>query len=641
MRTRPANAGVDVGPASIDVIFEIDSFSSCAGAPTNIANETLTLRQDPGVNEFLMVDYGAQDTSGQQDDEPEDNAGLWAHTDILSDSSDEDDEAWTEDHPFTGKGWEGNYDSHCAAVDAGSGDATFDGSMTNIDVPFPSDPCVATDYNVKVDPTSFSSTGRSLDRGDMLPFDWTLGDGVSRADFLRRMTPAGSPDFGVAGYFADTADGSGFLPATTRDVIFAEGQSPLAKAINDFRCWSLGGDNNKCRNSSAPEGGWKDLACANDPDFGCRRVFLIVISDGEDTIGGESPVADIADMGNSLLATKVWALNLGPVRGCSASGVLHPLTQAGDGECVNVSNKADLLNTLQDILGQIRSETRAFASAAVPSVQAEVEQALYVSNFTPTPPSQNTSVDPPVADPRPGQDSVWDGHINAFLKPLPIDGITGRPDTSRLCSDLDPDVRAGCFLWDAGAQLLDQVGTAPNFLGVAPDLRRVFYPIEPSAAGTWTGQRRLFEATNDGTAANTRYDLWRGLRYAFKNDSTLPAGVDQTTQNAANAVIANTFEVNVHEFVDTVTDDPVRSTNVLGDIFHSNPLSSATRRVPSSSPPTSAVTAWPAAFPPTAAIAASSRSIATGARSSSWAPTTAWCTPSTPVCRASRPATIR
>jgi hypothetical protein len=572
VRTRPANAADEVGQDPIQVTFEIDRYDDCSGAATPIANETIALKLDPGVNEFLMVDYGAQDTSGQQDDEPEDNAGLWDHTDIVSNSSDEDDPAWTEAHPFTGKGWEGNYDSFCASVDTGSGNVTFDGFMTNDDVPNPPNPCTATDYNVKVDPTVFSSTGRSLDRGDMLPFDWTLADGVSRADFLRRLTPAASPDFGIAGYFNDVADGSGRLPALFRDVIFAEGQSPLAKAINDFRCWSLGGDENKCRNSSAPEGGWKDLACANDPDFGCRRVFLIVISDGEDTVGGESPVADVSDMGNSLLATKVWALNLGPVRGCTAAGVLHPLTQAGDGECVNVSNRTDLLNTLQDILGQIRSETRAFASAAVPSVQAEVEQALYVSNFTPTPPSQDTTVDPPVAAPRPGEDSVWDGHINAFLKPLPIDAVTGRPDTTRLCSALPPAQRAGCFLWDAGAELLTQVGTSPNFLGEAANLRRVFYSMEPTGNGTWTAGRRLFTATDNATAANTRYDLWRGLRFTFKNDTTAPAGVDTTTQDLANAVIDNTFEVNTHTFVDTVAGTPVTITNVLGDIFHSNPL---------------------------------------------------------------------
>ncbi len=398
---------------------------------------------------------------------------------------------------------------------------------------------------------------------------------MSRADFLRRMTPSASPDFGIARYFENTADASGRLPVQPifdNNVIFAEGQSPLAKAINDFRCWSLGGDTNKCRNSSAPEGGWKDLACANDPDFGCRRVFLIVISDGEDTIGGENPTADVSDMGNSLLATKVWALNLGPVRGCTSAGVLHPITQTGDGECVNVSSRTDLLNTLQDILGQIRSETRAFASAAVPSVQAEIDQALYVSNFTPTPPSQDTSVDPPVAAPRPGEDSVWDGHINAFLKPLPIDNVTGRPDTTRLCSALPADQQAGCFLWDAGAQLLTQVGTSPNFLGEAANLRRVFYSMEPSGAGTWAAERRLFEETDNGTAANIRYDLWRGLRFTFKNDTTAPAGVDTATQTLANEVIDNTFEVNVHTFVDTVTSDPVTITNVLGDIFHSNPL---------------------------------------------------------------------
>ena len=61
-------------------------------------------------------------------------------------------------------------------------------------------------YNAKVDPTAFSTLGRPLDRGDVLPFDWTLPEGQSREDLLRRLSPDASGDFRAASYLKDWVD---------------------------------------------------------------------------------------------------------------------------------------------------------------------------------------------------------------------------------------------------------------------------------------------------------------------------------------------------------------------------------------------------------------------------------------------------
>ena len=75
-----------------------------------------------------------------------------------------------------------------------------------------------------------------------------------------------------------------------RPPIVARGDTPLAKAINDVRCWYMGGkaDNQgKCGDSAYfSEDGWTTAACGNDPDYGCRRPFLVVISDGRGRLQG-------------------------------------------------------------------------------------------------------------------------------------------------------------------------------------------------------------------------------------------------------------------------------------------------------------------------------------------------------------------
>ena len=61
-----------------------------------------------GFNSTFMIDTGEKDPRNRTDDLPEDSAGLWAYADVLATTS------YGDAHPFTGRGWEGNYDSFCA-----------------------------------------------------------------------------------------------------------------------------------------------------------------------------------------------------------------------------------------------------------------------------------------------------------------------------------------------------------------------------------------------------------------------------------------------------------------------------------------------------------------------------------------------
>ena len=71
----------------------------------------------------------------------------------------------------------------------------------------------------------------------------------------------------------------------------------------------------------------------------------------------------------------------------------------------------------------------------MPSVQATADQSIYISTFTPL-----------------NGKPVWDGRLNAFLKPLPVDS-EGIPDLTLGCGD---GVEAGCHLWDAGTAILTE-----------------------------------------------------------------------------------------------------------------------------------------------------------------------------------------
>ena len=101
---------------------------------------------------------------------------------------------------------------------------------------------------------------------------------------------------------------------------------------------------------------------------------------------------------------KTWALNVGDPKGCQSGGGLHSIVQAGERRVHQRLLQGRPQGRARGLLGEIREQARSFATAAVPSVQATSDQAIYVSSFTPL-----------------NEKSVWDGHLNAFLKPLPVD----------------------------------------------------------------------------------------------------------------------------------------------------------------------------------------------------------------------------
>ena len=406
--------------------------------------------------------------------------------------------------------------------------------------------------------------GTSFHTGDVVPLDWKDD---RRDDIQRRLAPnlalnpAAAPDFRVAPYFADAPrNGEDFLRLESEAArpFLAFGSTPLGNSVRSFREWYAGCEQGSCPNRS----GWKDVAAAQDPDWACRRKFLLVITDGDDTCPG----ADACSGTAALFAQeniKTYVVAFG-VQNAPGNRLTCMAANGGSGEPIFPQNKDDLVQALTEIFGQIREEASAFASAAVPSVQAEVADRIYLSSFTPL----NLS-------------SVWQGRLDAYLKPLPLTP-DGRPDRDRACPGPgDPD-RSSCHLWDAGEMLLqqappvaavDQAVTNDNLdagvleLGLSEDERRVFYP-KAGFGGVTPRTLRLFAPPEGNPRTDPEWsDLWRGL--ALPQPTTDPEFANARRRTAG--IIGKTLARKTGT-IEPLSGPPIDIEYVLGDIFHSDPV---------------------------------------------------------------------
>jgi Tfp pilus tip-associated adhesin PilY1 len=515
-----------LGQNGMNVKFTLEEISSCTGpvvARTFTANFNFTLWTD-----FLMEDEDRGTATAPDDSSSEGAdsiAGFWNFKDIADVAN------CDSPHPFSGEGWEGNYDG---AVNG----APPAGVTISSQDPFCN--TGAASCNIKF-ATTFDPLGRPLDRGDVIPIDWRTENKDALLSRLAPNHPDGAPDFRIASYFKNQPDATtGVLPLIDRDQapVFASGPTRLSKMITDFRCYYLG-DKNKCKDA-AYDPGWEAIDLANDRDSGCRKPYLIILSDGADTCKGEDPCADTANFRNAGIRT--WAIAYGA--DCTKVGnPLKCMTQNTDGTLLCPQTAADLKTELLKILGEIKAQARAFASAAVPSVQAIVEDKIFLTNFTPF-----------------NATASWEGHVYAFKKPLPLKG-DGTPDTS-----------ATNFLWDSAQVMLNsQVNADP--LGSNADQRRVYYSQDNNRGmvfrdgGIVTSTRRLFDPTSSATPNAVRYDLWNAFNIGFTPGNT---SSEDTAQTTANQVIQTTLAVKTH--TETINGSTVNFRYLLGDIFHSNPL---------------------------------------------------------------------
>ncbi len=384
--------------------------------------------------------------------------------------------------------------------------------------------------------------------------------------------PASDPEaFGNATYLADQRNGSETylrVKNLTQKPLVPNGSTPLGAVLASFRNWYRGCNTTTSCNSST---GWDDFAAANDSSWGCRRKYVLILTDGDETCGGNpcayTDILDDTDGNGDGVSTFVVAFGVP-----TGTNTLNCMAaDGGTGQPILPQNKFELIADLEGLMNRIREEAAAFASAAVPQVQANATDKIFLSSFT------------PIRDA-----GFWAGRMDAYLKPLPIDPITKQPNRSILCS---ADIRAECYLWDAGdlqegwlsgggtyapQGLLLQapnpltVDTVPPWdatqlqLGTGANERRVVYSQfnEP-------GNRKLF--TYPATASQ-KYNLWDGMGIGYVVG-------DPTSETAANDSANSIITTVLLEKQGTIPDptDPTHTltlpiTYLLGDIFHADPL---------------------------------------------------------------------
>lgn len=512
------------------------------------------------VSDFLMVESNG--VPGAPDEKnctsAETMKAVWPFTDVLAKNTC----GSGSNAPFTGQGWDGNTDSGareeheeldaCWVSTPGvCGDRPNEAARCGNPLSWPDGHSC---YNLRF-PTVLHPSFPELDFGDHIPFHWDVD---YQEDFLRRMNPRhpNGRDFGIASYFQDRPDSKTEL-LHLRDEgqrpLIAFGNSPLGRAINDFRCWYLGGDN-KCKGPSFSPG-WEAVFRDNDLEYGCRVPYLIIISDGEDNSKGENPSADTANLW-SKAGVRTFAFVIADEE--KDVKELHSIVRNGKGELILVENGDALARKLREVIGFIQEESRTFASAAVPSVQAAVEDKIYLTEFTPL-----------------NEAGLWQGHVHSFLKPLPVDDVTRRPILGH-----------DNHLWDAAEKMLDQspepaTGDTSGVdlkSGTGVDQRRVFYAGQPdplaSPPTSWadpTNRRRFYRSTNasengrdEDTATAEEADLWAGLGLSY--DPNNPDSVRAARQEAFSIIEKTLIQK-------TYTSEETGDLKyILGDIFHSNPL---------------------------------------------------------------------
>ncbi|MFN7942567.1 MAG: hypothetical protein U0X73_13315 [Thermoanaerobaculia bacterium] len=420
--------------------------------------------------------------------------------------------------------------------------------------------------------------------GDVVPLSW-LSDNAD--EILNRLAPGrrsgGDPAtnselFGDARYLNNVRSGSdAFLKLKTDALgtsynaerpIIPTGSTPLGNALRSFRQWYRG-----CADTSTCAGGtgWDDFASATDSSWGCRKKFIIFLTDGDETCSSDPCSYTEALHTNDGVNTYVIGFG---VDGTTGNQLVCMAERGGTVAPIYPQNKHDLVEALNDIFNEIRESSAAFASAAVPSVQANVADKIYLTSFNPV-----------------DKASTWAGRLDAYLKPLPVDRF-GFPDrTTRVCGAFT----SNCFLWDAGdsqlalssdtanynpERLLLQAPFASNVvfednstlkLGAGDDNRRVFY-----GRSGLTGNRRLFDYP---ASTSDRYDLWSGLEIPFIAGNS---GSEAAARDRADAIIKATLQIKEDEITFTLIhdpDDPMDDETItsdisylMGDIFHSNPV---------------------------------------------------------------------
>ncbi|MCB1035380.1 MAG: hypothetical protein KDD47_16265, partial [Acidobacteria bacterium] len=237
----------------------------------------------------------------------------------------------------TCNGWEGNGDT-------GSDDYRGSGQPSNINLKVPTDtsePQVARRYG-DVIPLNWDDNNRTAILDRLSPNRLLLADPADAED------PSFVPDFRVAPFLVDEPLVSGdqkldLIPALRTaegTVLIPTGSTPLGNSLSDFRSWY---------NS------WRTLAADGvngDPNWGCRDVFVLMLTDGIETCSSNGP-AEAETLFNA--GVKTYVVGFG-VESAAGGDSLDEIAEAGGTVAIRPQNIDQLIESLREVFNEIQSQ---------------------------------------------------------------------------------------------------------------------------------------------------------------------------------------------------------------------------------------------------------------------------------------------
>jgi hypothetical protein len=543
--------------------------TSCTQAWTFVATRTLTYTK---VGQFLYWEGTPNDDSdlsknayfgGRTDGEPESLTGVnWANA------------VWADK---TCRGWEPNdvYPGQTA-------DITETDPFSSYNLRFSTDAALVFDPPGTTDDWIFKY-------GDMIPLDWNDNNHTAVLERLNPKHPSydeNSPEdyFGQAPFLADAYSGTETflrLKNENQRPLMSLGGTPLAGWFSMFRRWYSGcGDPGNCDDENT---GWADIAAQYDPTFNCSKKYVLMITDGEESCD-DSPQAPAEDYyepnieefpdGFSKTADQCrYRASLSAQEDIETLVIGFGTENKAKLQCANTpvfyaDTKGELVDLLEKLIGEILEQAASFASAAVPTVQANIADKVYLSSFIPL-----------------EDEAIWPGRLDAFLKPLPLDA-TNLPDRNLVCQAGD---KSSCFAWDAGDSQLafdDDAEYAPQGLLLQAPLESEIQRTYDAAGndslqiGTDADERRVFFGRPDGSDAGLRRYFqyptdnagWVDLAYVWNIPLADASNVSNSEKDEMAEIIEFTLEEKQALITDPDTGDETKIQYVMGDIFHSNPV---------------------------------------------------------------------
>ncbi|MCP4202629.1 MAG: hypothetical protein GY769_11925 [bacterium] len=423
------------------------------------------------------------------------------------------------------------------------------------------DPTLDQDTNDYTFNWATTTTPSGLSSGDLIPLDWN-DNNVQR--IRERLAPnlalGECPDptdpgysacagYGVERYFNNNRqNGLHRLVDERARPFLASGNTPLEGALRDFKTWY---------------DGWRPDAVANDPDFadGCRGAHVILMTDGFETCGGNAVTA-ATELRAAGITTYVigFSVNNAALENIAVAGGSPERDVDGDGTLDGVhaytaTDQDALVAAFNEIIENVRRQSRTFATAAIPSLIGSASENIYLSSFSPT--------DDGV--------SIWPGRIDSYKKPVPLVDVGGQqvPDSNKVCAD--PDNDENCLAWKASEKLLDQAPDATEVesdlkIGLAAGKRRVYWGRRSSTRVP--EGRRFFRFE---TAVNQQNAFYGPQGFGFK---PVPGATDPSRPDFVSdgeEVIKYFLREKTATVLDPITRIPAPVDYVMGDIFHSDP----------------------------------------------------------------------